>query len=83
MTSDNHMLSTSNNPNNPWTEFDQWREWDERQGYYSLALLGRVTRTSDELSDQLQSQAIEDAITEIVTENVSGVHIRVPSPSND
>jgi hypothetical protein len=71
------MLSTDDNPYNPWTEFDDWRAWDEDQGYYSLALLARVTRTSDELSEQLQSDAIEDAIDEIVTENVSGAHIKV------
>lgn len=76
----NHMLSTKDNPFNPHTEFDSWWVWDEAQGYHSLCLLARVTRSSDELSEQLQSQAIEDAIEEIVTENVSGMHIKVASP---
>ena len=80
---DQHMLSTSDNPFNPWTEWDQWFAWDEGEGYHSSALLGRVVLTSDELGAELQSAAIEDAITEIVTENVSGVHIRVSSPSSD
>lgn len=78
-----HMLSTKDNPYNPWTEWDDWLAWDTQEGYHSLALLGRVVKTSDELSEQLQRQAIEDAIDEIVTENVSGVHIKVASSLDD
>ncbi|AOZ64952.1 hypothetical protein [Streptomyces phage Psst4] len=73
----NHMLTTMDNPFNPFTHWDEWYQYDYEQGHHSLALLARVTRTSDELSEELQSQDIEDAILEIVTENVSGLHIRV------
>lgn len=82
MSAEHHMLSTSDNPYNPWTAFEEWRSWDEAQGYHSLSLLARIARSSDELSDQLQSDAMEDAINEIVTENVSGVHIRVAAETN-
>jgi len=74
---ENHMLTTIDNPYNPFTHWDDWLQYDMEQGHHSLALLARVTRTSDELPDAVQSQAIEDAILEIVTENVSGLHIRV------
>jgi hypothetical protein len=77
---DQHMLSTSDNPYNPWTQWDQWFAWDTQEQYHSLSLLGRVVRTSDELSPQMQDEAVEDAIDEIVTENVSGVHIKVAKP---
>lgn len=77
-----HMISTSDNPYNPFTQFDEWYAWDQPR-YQSLSLLARVVKTSDELSEQLQSDAIEDAIEEIVTENVSGVHIKVAVPSDD
>lgn len=72
-----HMLSTSDNPFNPTTQFDEWRVWDETEGYNTLAYLARVTTTSDELPYAVQSQAIEDAIDEIVTEN-NGLYIKVP-----
>lgn len=81
--STNHMLSTKDNPYNPWTQWDNWLSWDNQEGYHSLALLGRVVITSDELNEALESQAMEDAIEVIVTENVSGVHIKVPSPLDD
>jgi hypothetical protein len=78
---DEHMLTTVDNPFNPWTQFDEWRVFDESHGYYTLELLGRVVVTSDELSETQQSQAIEDAIDEIVSENLSGMHRKVAAPA--
>lgn len=78
----NHMLSTSDNPFNPWTQFDDWYAWDTRENYNTLSLLARVVRTADDLPQALEEQAIEDAIIEIVEENVSGVYIMVESPDD-
>ncbi|WPJ30615.1 hypothetical protein [Streptomyces phage Psst1] len=77
MSDQGHMLTTIDNPYNPFTHWDEWYQYDTEQGHHSLALLARVTRTSDELSDELQDADVEDAILEIITENVSGIHIRV------
>ncbi len=71
------MLSTTDNPYNPFTEFDQWYAFDTQVGHYTLALLGRVCITSDELSELDQSRAIDHAMDEIVAENVSGKHLMV------
>jgi hypothetical protein len=75
------MLSTSDNPYNPWTEFDQWNNWDVQSGYYTLAYLARITRTSHELSELDESQAIDIAIQEILDENITGMYVRIPMPS--
>jgi hypothetical protein len=69
-----HMLTTTDNPFNPVTQFTEWDAWDRAAGHCTLALLGRVVITSDELSDADQAQAVEDAVQEIVRENASGVH---------
>ena len=71
------MLSTTDNPYNPFTEFDQWYAHDTSVGHHTLSLLGRVCITSDELSELDQSRAIDHAMDEIVAENVSGIHILV------
>lgn len=71
------MLTTVDNPWNPFTHFNEWREYDETSGYFTLALLGRIVLSSDEMSEADQDAAIEDAINEIVQENVSGVHVKV------
>lgn len=71
------MLTTTDNPYNPFTEFDQWSSYDEQVGHYTLSLLARVCITSDELSELDQSRAIDHAMDEIVAENVSGIHLLV------
>lgn len=81
MATEDVMLSTVDNPWSPFTHFDEWREYDESSGYYSLALLGRVVITSDEMSEADQDVAVTDAINEIIRENVSGVHIKVTEDS--
>jgi hypothetical protein len=75
------MLSTSDNPHNPWTEFDRWRTWDEQSGYHTLSYLARITRTSNELSELDESQAIDIAIQEILDENITGMYVRIPMPA--
>ena len=71
------MLTTVDNPYNPFTQYDEWEAYDMAMGYYTSALLARITVTSDELSDADQATAIEDAIDEIVKYNVSGMHKKV------
>lgn len=73
---DYYMLTTTDNPFSPVTQYDEWLTWDMAR-YNTNALLARVVRTSPELSDPDQLLAIQDAIDEIVEENVSGVHTKV------
>lgn len=72
-----YMLTTVDNPWNPFTNFDEWRAFDEARGYHTSAFLARIVRTSEALSDEQQSYAIEQAIDEIVQENVLGLYRKV------
>ena len=64
------LISTSDNPYNPFIQFDAWKSFDEVIcGYNCLAYLGRVAVTSPELSPFEYSQAIEDACDEIIQFN--------------
>lgn len=77
---DEYMLTTIDNPYDPFTHYDEWYAWDQSHGYDSPGLLGRVVRSSDDLSEAEQSFAIQQAIDEIVKENVSGMHKKVSIP---
>lgn len=77
-----HMLTTVDNPFNPFTQFDEWYAFDEASGYHTTAFLARIVRTSHDLSDADQDVAIEAAIDEIVRENVLGVYRKVSSSSS-
>lgn len=76
-----HMLTTVDNPFDPFTQFDQWYAWDQAAGYYTSDYLARIVRTSDDLSDADQDLAIEYAIDEIVRENVLGIYRKVSEKS--
>lgn len=71
------MLTTIDNPYNPFFEFEKWKNFDESNGYYSCSLLARVIKSSNELSEEDESLAINEAIDEIVKENLSGVHKKI------
>lgn len=75
-----HMLTTVDNPFNPFVDFDAWYAYDIAAGYYTTDFLARIVRTSDDLSEPDQSDAIEQAINEIIEENVSGIYKKVKAP---
>lgn len=76
-----HMLSTVDNPWNPFTHYDEWFSWDMHAGYNTPALLARVAVTSEELSENLQSDAIEEAIDDILEAHNGGLYLKVAEPS--
>jgi len=60
------MLTTFDNPFNPFTDFVDWFRFDEDKGYHSCAYLGRIARLSNELSDEEEDLEVERAIDEII-----------------
>lgn len=72
-----YMLTTVDNPWNPFTDFNAWQTYDHDHGYYTSEFLARVTMTSDELSEADQRLAIQQAIDEIVKENLIGLYKKI------
>lgn len=60
------MLTTVDNPFDPFTNWDEWYVYDEAKGYCTSGLLARITKTSNELSEKEQNEDIEEAIDEIL-----------------
>jgi hypothetical protein len=76
-----YMLTTVDNPFDPFTRFEEWLAYDMRMGYHTSAFLARVAKVSEDLSETDQAIAINDAIDEIVRENVSGMWRKVSRSS--
>ena len=72
----NHMLTTIDNPYNPFTNFDDWFQFDEQKGYHTCSYLARIAKTSNEFSDEDDAE-IEAAIDEIVSLDPFGIYIKV------
>ena len=61
------MITTSDNPFNPQTQYDQWRGYDEAIcGYFTSQYLDRIIEDSPEFTADELNQAMDDAIDEII-----------------
>ncbi len=59
------MLTTFDNPYDPFDEFDPWFMFDIEKGYYTCSLLARIARYSEDFSvieDKLETERAIDAI---------------------
>jgi hypothetical protein len=71
------MLTTEDNPYDPFTQFNDWYRFDVDKGYDSCGLLSRCCPSSIDLTETESKVAIETAIDEIVKYNLSGKHKKV------
>lgn len=77
------MLTTLDNPFDPFKQFEDWFAFDESKGYHTCSYVARIAKTSDELSEEDEALAIEAAIDEIVKENVLGIYKKVSIESTE
>ena len=60
------MLTTNDNPFNPFDQFDEWLAFDNAKGYNSSGRLMRVAKLNDAMSDTEENAEIERAIDVII-----------------
>lgn len=73
------MVTTIDNPYDPFTQFDDWKAFDEYKGYYTCEYLARIADTSPDLSDVEYSLEMNRAIEEICRINPLGLYKKVYS----
>ena len=71
------MLTTIDNPFDPFVQFDDWFAFDVQKGYDCCGYLARIEQTSKIFSDEINDARIEAAIDEICRLNVLGVYKKV------
>lgn len=76
------MLTTIDNPFNPFDKFDEWFAYDVSRGYNTCDYLARIVKTSDDLSPADEALAIDQAMNEIVKMNVLGIYKKVYKEQN-
>ena len=72
-----YALTTFDNPFDPFEQFTDWFLYDEEMGYHSTAYLGRIARTSDQLSDEENNWEVERAIDEIIKYDFRNIYRKV------
>lgn len=71
------MLTTFDNPYDPFDEFVPWFLFDIEQGYYTCSLLARIARSSEEFSDAEDKAETERAIDEIINQDFLNIYKKV------
>lgn len=66
MNQEEYMLTTIDNPYDPFTQFENWYAYDEHCGYATCGLLARLSMTSSDMSDEENLKAIDEATNEIL-----------------
>lgn len=71
------MLSTIDNPFDPFEQFVQWFLFDVEKGYNSCSLLARIVQLSDEMSEPEIDAETERAIDSIIENDVLNIYKKV------
>lgn len=71
------MLTTFDNPYNPFDDFDQWFAFDVAKGYYSCNLLARIAGYSEGFSVIEEKRDTERAIDEIIKHDFLNIYTKV------
>lgn len=60
------MVTTTDNPYDPRTDFPAWYVWDVSEGYNTCAYLARVLAETTDFPQEYNDRLVEAAIDEIV-----------------
>ena len=71
------MLTTIDNPFNPFTEFSNWFEYDVLKGYNSCQYLQRIAQISENFTEEEAEKRTNEAINEIITQNPFKIYKKV------
>lgn len=71
------MLTTIDNPYDPFDQYDDWLRFDLEAGYSTNSYLARIAMLSESLSDKEMSDEIERAIDEIIKYDFRNIYVKV------
>ena len=77
MTNSECMLSTVDNPYNPFEQFESWFLYDTEKGWNSSSYLARIAQLNDDMSENEKDIEIERAIDEIIKLDFTNMRMKV------
>ena len=73
------MLTTIDNPYNPFEQFDLWLLFDKEKGYNTCEYLARIVNLTNDMSEKEIEVATDKAIDEIIVNDPFGIYKKVTS----
>lgn len=71
------MLTTIDNPFNPFVDYRSWLSFDKEKGYDSAERLMRIAQVTEEMTDVEENKEIERAIDEIIKYDILNIYQKV------
>ncbi|WP_458459965.1 hypothetical protein [Pseudobutyrivibrio sp.] len=71
------MLTTIDNPFNPFEDFTSWFMYDMECGYNSCAYVARIAQTSDQFTEKENFEELERAIDEIIEHDFLNIYVKI------
>lgn len=71
------LLTTFDNPFDPFEQFTSWFLFDVEKGYNSCEYLARIAKTSDQFTNKENEKEIERAIDEIIKYDFRNIYKKV------
>lgn len=76
-TNNEFMLTTIDNPFDPFEQFTSWYLFDVEKGYNTCSYLARIAKLSDDLTQNETNNEIERAIDEIIKYDFMKIYKKV------
>lgn len=72
---DDTMITTIDNPYNPFNQWDEWYAYDEWKGYHTCSLMARLMPPlTDAASDDLRNDLVQDVYKDLLHLNPFGLY---------
>lgn len=71
------LLTTFDNPYNPFDEFNLWFMFDVEKGYYSCSKIARIANFSDDMTQKEIDEETERAIDQIIQYDFLNIYKKV------
>ena len=77
------MLTTNDNPFDPFEQFTSWFLFDVEKGYNSCGRLMRIANVSEDMSTKEYNEAIDLAIDKLISLDFLGIYQKVTKETDD
>lgn len=77
------MLTTIDNPFDPFEDFTSWFMFDMEKGYNSCGRLMRIAKVTDDMSQKEYDEAIETAIDELIRIDFLDIYRKVTKDTSE
>lgn len=71
------MLTTYDNPWNPYEELDEWLIFDGLHGYNCMGITAIIAPSSDKLSDTENDRLLDVALDNFCKHDILGLYVKV------